>query len=309
MTATTTTPTEPDEPAPAADRPLHPADILMNLIVAALAPMFLGASGGDIHLARMAALETVNAYRARDHADLIAIAQIIACGLAALGSLSLSMADDISLSMALRLRGNANALSRIAEQNRRAIRDNRLGDMASHRYETAADAAARSDPADAEYEAAVVASVAETRKRVADAQAAPNKAEPAAEPASVPGPAPIVAPSAPAPVAAPTVPAPVAAPTVLMPTEHQRQAMWGTAMSNVAAEYTASLPFLPPAERKAASMRAAALNSTANALISGTAAPRLKSGALGSGALGSGALGTTDPGSADRAAIKRPTAA
>jgi hypothetical protein len=47
----------------------------------------------------MAAIGTVNAYRARNHADLIAIAQIIAFGPAALGSLSLSMADDISLSM------------------------------------------------------------------------------------------------------------------------------------------------------------------------------------------------------------------
>ncbi|MDR3533150.1 MAG: hypothetical protein P4L90_21655, partial [Rhodopila sp.] len=78
------------------DLPLHPSDILSNLIVAFLAPMFLGVSAGDIGFARLAAIETVNAYQARNQADLVAIAQIIGFGLAALGSLSLSMADNIS---------------------------------------------------------------------------------------------------------------------------------------------------------------------------------------------------------------------
>ena len=108
-----------DQPAELTD--LHPSEILMALIVTLLAPMFLGVTAGDISLARLAALETVNAYQARNQADLIAIAQIIACGLAALGSLSLSMDDDISLSMTLRLRGSAVALNRSAEQNRRVL--------------------------------------------------------------------------------------------------------------------------------------------------------------------------------------------
>jgi hypothetical protein len=106
---------------PEAANALHHCGILINLIVTLLAPMFLGATGGDIGMARMAAEETVRAYCARDHADLIAVAQIIAFGLAALGSLSLSMADDISLSMTLRLRSNANALSRSSEQVRRSL--------------------------------------------------------------------------------------------------------------------------------------------------------------------------------------------
>jgi hypothetical protein len=112
MTETTTQPRTED-----------PAAILMTLIIAFLAPMFLGVSGGNIALARMAAIETITAYRARNHADLIAVAQIIAFGLAALGSLSLSLADDMSVSMALRLRGNANACNRSAEQNRRTLRE------------------------------------------------------------------------------------------------------------------------------------------------------------------------------------------
>jgi hypothetical protein len=108
--------------------PLPGSSILMSLIIALLSPMFLGVSAGDVSLARLAATETVNAYRARNHADLIAIAQIIAFGLAALGSLSLAMADDISLPMTLRLRGNANACNRSAEQNRRALNHTRARD-------------------------------------------------------------------------------------------------------------------------------------------------------------------------------------
>jgi len=99
----------------------HPTNALLTLIVTLLAPTFLGVTAGDLTLARMAAIQTINDYRARNHADLIAIAQIIACGLAALGSLSQSMDDDISLSMTLRLRGNAVALNRSAEQNRRVL--------------------------------------------------------------------------------------------------------------------------------------------------------------------------------------------
>jgi hypothetical protein len=121
MTQTTTTDTEaaPDA-GTGRDIPIHPTDILIALIVACLAPMFLGASGGDVGFARMAAMETLNAYRARNQADLLAVAQIVGFGLAVLGSLSLSMAEDISLTMTLRLRGNANALHRSAEQLRRA---------------------------------------------------------------------------------------------------------------------------------------------------------------------------------------------
>src|SRR3984885_14923036 len=95
--------------------------ILLGLIVTLLAPMFLGVTAGDIALARLAAMQTITDYRAQNNADLIAVAQIVACGLAALGSLSLSMEDGISLSMTLRLRGNAVALNRSAEQNRRVL--------------------------------------------------------------------------------------------------------------------------------------------------------------------------------------------
>jgi hypothetical protein len=219
-----TQPTEPPDPD------IHPSDILLNLIVTCLAPMFLIASNGDILFARMAALETINAYRARDHIDLIAIAQIVGCGLAALGSLSLSMADDLSLSMTLRLRGNAVALNRTVEHARRALKEVRPD------FETA-------PPVDPEYEAAVLAGVAETQKRVEETKARPQTPE---QPAS--GFPPL--------------------------TEQQKQKLWASAMSDVADEFTASLIHLPPAARKIASRRAAILSSCANQLLSGDVPPR-----------------------------------
>ncbi|MDR3532582.1 MAG: hypothetical protein P4L90_18765 [Rhodopila sp.] len=252
------------EAAPGLNVPVHPADVLMNLIVAILAPMFLTASGGDILFARMAALQTVNAYRARTEADLLAVAHIVAFGLAALGSLSLSMADNLSLSMTLRLRGNAVALNRAAEQNRRALKESRPDNATSANDQPAPELDEDFD------EAAVVASVAAAQKRAAETQARMRNAEPAVDQPPIPAPAPIAAP----PAAAPTAAAPMTA-------ERQRQARWAAAMTDVAAEYTADIPNLPPMERKAATIRAAALSSCANDLLSGNAPPRLKPGALG----------------------------
>ena len=170
MTETTTT-------QPTDDPPTYPGDILLSLIVALLAPMFLTASGSDINLARLAAFETVNAYRARSQADLITIAQIVGCGLAALGSLGLSMADDLSVSMVLRLRGNAVALNRSIDQNRRAL--------------AASQAAKPITPPDPVYEAKVQANVTAAQKLTAEAMATLRKPEPrpaAIAPQAAPGP-------------------------------------------------------------------------------------------------------------------------
>ncbi len=97
------------------------AGIFLDVIIAHLAPMFLFAANGDTALARAAAIETVETYQARNQPDLLSIAQMVAFGLAALGSLSLAMADDISTSMTLRLRANAVASSRAGEACRRAL--------------------------------------------------------------------------------------------------------------------------------------------------------------------------------------------
>jgi hypothetical protein len=152
------------------DTPLDPADILTQLIATLLAPMFLLATGGDIALAHRAVLETLHSYRARNQLDLIAIAQIVGCGLAALGSVSRSMEDDLSISMTLRLRGNAVVLNRTIEHARRALERTRRDS------ETI-------EPVDLHAEAAVLSSVADTRNRVQEAKARPQPPDPVPHPA------------------------------------------------------------------------------------------------------------------------------
>ena len=257
MTQTTTSP----EPATTPGR--RPADILMNVIAALLAPMFLGVTGGDVALARMAAVETVNAYRAQNLADLIAIAQIIAYGLAALGSLSLSMADDISLSMTLRLRGNANALNRSAEQNRRVIRENR-GDEPMPRHPTMA--AEFETPAMIAEDDIQTETEAFLDDKAAQMLAAETMARLQAPPERTKAPTPV-------PVAAPAI-----APTA---SEKRHQEMWAIAMVKESGEIIDSIPNLPPAERNAASIRAAALSSTAHQLLMGGGSPSVSFGAPG----------------------------
>jgi hypothetical protein len=225
------------DPAAQTSTPVNPSDLLMHLIVALLAPMFLSASAGDIGFARLAAIETVNAYRIRNHADLLTVAQIIAFGLTALGSLSLSLADGVSLPMALRLRGNANALNRSGQQNRRALRESGVHAAAPDEAAPPASGVHYTD------EAAMV-----------EAATSADQLQPAEElcvPATAPTPAQL------------TCPTPVA---------QRQQVIWAEAMVTEAAKLTAGLANLPPAERKLAEHRAAALTSTAAALLSGSAA-------------------------------------
>jgi hypothetical protein len=240
----------PHEAAPDADLQIHATDILLHFIVTALAPMFLAASGDEISYARMAALETVNAYRARTHADLIAVAQVIAFGLAALGSLSLSMADNLSLSMTLRLRGNANACNRSAEQNRRALTQSRLDHPTPDRFE-AADTPETPYTGDSRaQEEAMFASLAEAEKMLAKALSRQNTDQPTAPPA------PAVAAS--------------------VPRQHGQPARTPRS-SDFVGEFTPSL-FHQPRESRASSIRATALSSSASDLIGGARIPDVRTG-------------------------------
>ncbi|WP_216856272.1 hypothetical protein [Acidisphaera sp. S103] len=251
------------------DNPLRPDDILMALVVALLAPMFFTVSGADIDVARLAAIQTVNAYRARSQTDLITIAQIIGCGLAALGSLSLSMADDLSLSMTLRLRGNAVALNRAADQNRRALAASQAAPPDT------AKPIATSTPLDPDHDATVLANVAAAQKLTAEAMANLRTPEPA--PAAV---APPIPPTAP--VATPAV-VPAAAPMASGdPPISQRewQILLASAMTDVAAEFSAGIANLPPAQRGMASSKAALLSTAASDVILGKTPPPMKPGDL-----------------------------
>lgn len=238
--------TTPTKPLPPAD----PSTILMNLIVALLAPMFLGVSAGNSGLARSAAIATINGYRTRNHADLIAVAQIIAFGLAALGSLSLSMADDVSLSMTLRLRGNANALNRSAEQNRRAVIINDTA--AAIPYQAAEPDAPTTWQATATSafppEPPVFLSPQAAQLLAAEAEARLQEPRPTVN-------------------SAPVAPAVIAVtPNAKVPDQRNQQ-MWANAIVEQASTISAGIANLPPAKRETASLRVAALNSTAHQLL------------------------------------------
>ncbi len=267
---------------------LPPEDVLMHLVVTLLAPSFLATPGVDPVLARAAAAHTVSAHTASAHTvsahtgrhpiDLILNAQAAALGLAVLSSVSLSMADDLPISLILRLRGNAASLNRAADTCRRA--------MAGAQPEAAACPPPRRafNPA---AEAAIVTEVARSQ-----AKAAAWQASLASQP--VPGPSPRPEPERPA--SPPTIQAPMAAvdagskprvapdaatvkSTGAIPpadairssnvADERRRSAWCSAMADVAAEMSTELVTLPPAERRAAGIRLAALSSTANTLISG----------------------------------------
>jgi hypothetical protein len=253
---------------------LQPAEVSMNAVLLLLAPMFLNASRGRFDLACMAALDTLSVYRIGNSPDRIATAQIVACGLASLGSLGQSMTSDISLSMALRLRNNANALNRSADQHRRAVQAAET--MLPHEPE-------QFHPADAQREAEVEASVADTqkrlaatRKRLAEAQSSLNIAAPPPIPTQPAGQTPAPVPTQPPESTPPLLTTPPPAHSAPMLNQQRQDAIWAAGMIEVAAEYTASLAFLPPAERKQASARAAALSSSANALLLGDIPPPMR---------------------------------
>jgi hypothetical protein len=221
------------------DDTFHPADVLIRALVALLAPMFLLGADGNIGFAEMAALETLRSYRAQNHASLIKVANVIAFGLATLGSLSLSMQDDLPIPLVLRLRSNANALDRSAARNERAVNGTEPVTAAPPAAETRRGFD----------EAAVQANVAEAARQAAEFRAGAQAPKPPAKPA----------------------PAPAAAPAA-----HQAAAetgpfrkMWAAAMADVAAEELAEAAHLPPAQRKEMTAKAAILSSTANSLLTG----------------------------------------
>jgi hypothetical protein len=234
------------------DTSTYPADVLINLIVTLLAPMFIAAAGGNTGRARVAALETLTSYQARSHASLVKVANIIAFGLATLGSLSLSMGDDLDIPAILRLRSNANALDRSTDRNERALKALQ-----------ADSAAAACGPGFDEAE--VSASLAAAQQHVAEFQAQMRATAPRAEPEPKQA---AVQPATPRAEPAPALRAPQ--PTAAAPRQDRSyQSQWAAAMVQVAAEEMAAAASLPPNQRKAHTARAAILSSTANTLLCG----------------------------------------
>ena len=266
-------------PTEAADEPLgfDPADILLNLVVSLLVPLFITAAGGELYFARMAALATIDSYCGRTQADLLTIVQIISFSLGAADSVCRSMADDLPLPMLLRLRGSANSTARTAERNRLVL-------TAAANAESAASTnpphpgpphpgPPRPQPLHRE------PPHREPPHPDAPYPNAPRPdPRPPASPSSASPPSTSVAPASPAALS----PQPTAAPPVSAePSESEIQQLWANAMSVVAAEYAADFDHLPPDQRQAAQTRIRALNNCAVELRAGKPPTRPRPGDLG----------------------------
>jgi hypothetical protein len=223
----------------------------MNLVIAFLTPMLLAAAGGDRDQAAAMAVETVNAYNARNPADLLLAGEGIALGLGVLSSMGLSMAENIPINQILRLRTNAASLHRAADQCRRAVaRPEPTAFNVEPRQEPAqtaqppsTDEAPFLDPLDfpgapAAIQAAFASLLSDAERRIAEAG-------PATQPTSTPDPAP-------------------------MSEEEYYRLCRAAGMTDPAEGASADIPTLPPAERIPTGMRAAALSTTASHLIGNT---------------------------------------
>lgn len=98
----------------------------LDHVLAFLIPFFLRGAGGDQALARQAAVQLLESHGAVTDWDVLLVAEIIAFSFTTLDNLGKSIADpDMPISTCLRLRSNANALSRRAERTRQSMQQGR----------------------------------------------------------------------------------------------------------------------------------------------------------------------------------------
>src|SRR5690349_7728406 len=95
----------------------HLTPAVLDRILAFLATLFLPSTSGDLDAARGAANTLLASYDVRTDRQLRLAALAIAFSFGALDSLSRAAAPDLPDNQVLRLRGNANALNRAAQQN------------------------------------------------------------------------------------------------------------------------------------------------------------------------------------------------
>jgi hypothetical protein len=199
--------------------------LLMPFLLAVLTPFLTAGGILDPDLARQAAIETIAAYQAADNRELLTTTtQIVAFALASLENLRLSAPPDLSLSMKLKLRGNANALNRTSQKTAATL-DIQRDDSPAETPDQ--------DPAE------IMASLKSAQTIITQAQ-----------------------------------------PSLI----RQGDLRWGQAMTDIAVEYTAELPTLPPEKRRAHFARIGALSKIASMLGRGDAPP-LKSRLLASTAM------------------------
>jgi hypothetical protein len=288
MTETTTATLPPDASEQTTEAATDPTDILMYVIVGLLAPIFL-CGCDDVYFARLAAWKTVAQYQPRNHIHLIAIAQIIACGLAGVGSIGLAFTEDLSLSMSLRLRTNAAALFRAAEQARRVLREGSPPARAVRPVESQPEPEFIPNPNQEEYEAALIAAIADTQRRAAEtlARIDPGYTPPAPAQAAVPPVAITTITTAPAktdPAPTTTAAAPLSTTSSVPATQQmvdaEWQARWASKMTKVAQEFTDNLKNRSSAERAMLIQRSGAPDRVATTRLAGKGEPDLNPGDL-----------------------------
>jgi hypothetical protein len=96
-------------------------DALTEILPGLLAPLLMSGTVTDPARAHRAAEQAIAQYQAGTQGELLTISQIVAFALTAIDNLRLSMPDDVSLTMKLRLRGNANALNRASLHATKAL--------------------------------------------------------------------------------------------------------------------------------------------------------------------------------------------
>jgi hypothetical protein len=201
--------------------------LLMEFILAVLAPMLIGGSITDPTLARLAAQEAIGAYNAKNKEELMTVAQIAGLAIAALDNLRLSAAADMSVSLKLKLRGNTAALNRAVQANTNDLRRRRQDREAAEQ-----DARATTE---------ALAALDEARA-AGDALASLDQARANSEALDQ------------SPAATPPKPA------------TNRAEAWAGAMTGVAVEFAANLDRLPPKQRRADVIRIGLLTEAAQQL-------------------------------------------
>lgn len=112
----------PLQPAAQPEPEMIPSDCIFQTILTFLLPFFLIGAEGDANLAGAAIFELIDAYDAATVKELDLAGRIIAFSTIAMDNLRLSMSDpEMSHTKILQYRGNAVALSRMAEQCRTVL--------------------------------------------------------------------------------------------------------------------------------------------------------------------------------------------
>jgi hypothetical protein len=94
---------------------------LMTFVLGVLTNFLMTGGITDPAIARLAAQEAIAAYKAAGRDQVLTVGSIAAFALAALDDLRLSIAPELSTTLKLRLRANANALDRSARENTKLL--------------------------------------------------------------------------------------------------------------------------------------------------------------------------------------------